>query len=51
MVDSWHHLRGIDAGHFDPGIPGESILAVQLGDVGLASIIHAAVRTERRVSA
>jgi sugar phosphate isomerase/epimerase len=33
MVDSWHHLRGIDAGHLDPGIPGESILAVQLGDV------------------
>ena len=34
MVDSWHHLRGMDAGRFDPGFPGESILAVQLGDVG-----------------
>jgi sugar phosphate isomerase/epimerase len=34
MVDSWHHLRGMDAGHFHPGFPGESILAVQLGDVG-----------------
>jgi sugar phosphate isomerase/epimerase len=33
MVDSWHHLRGKDAGHFDPGFPGDSILAVQLGDV------------------
>ena len=33
MVDSWHHLRGTDAGRFDPGFPGESILAVQLGDV------------------
>jgi sugar phosphate isomerase/epimerase len=33
MVDSWHHLRGRDAGRFDPGFPGESILAVQLGDV------------------
>ena len=33
MVDSWHHLRGPDAGRFDPGFPGESILAVQLGDV------------------
>jgi sugar phosphate isomerase/epimerase len=33
MVDSWHHLRGMDAGHFDPAFPGESILAVQLGDV------------------
>ena len=33
MVDSWHHLRGMDAGRFEPGFPGESILAVQLGDV------------------
>ena len=33
MVDSWHHLRGKDAGRFDPGFPGDSILAVQLGDV------------------
>ena len=33
MVDSWHHLRGMDAGRFDPGFPGESILAVQLSDV------------------
>jgi sugar phosphate isomerase/epimerase len=33
MVDSWHHLRGVDAGRFDPGFPGGSILAVQLGDV------------------
>jgi sugar phosphate isomerase/epimerase len=33
MVDSWHHLRGMDAGHFDPEFPGESILAVQLSDV------------------
>jgi sugar phosphate isomerase/epimerase len=33
MVDSWHHLRGTDAGRFDPGFSGESILAVQLGDV------------------
>lgn len=33
MVDSWHHLRGMDAGRFDPAFPGESILAVQLGDV------------------
>lgn len=36
MVDSWHHLRGTDAGRFDPGFPGESILAVQLGDVAPA---------------
>jgi sugar phosphate isomerase/epimerase len=33
MVDSWHHLRGTDVGRFDSGFPGESILAVQLGDV------------------
>jgi sugar phosphate isomerase/epimerase len=37
MVDSWHHLRGLDAGRFDPGFPGESILAVQLGDVAPAA--------------
>jgi sugar phosphate isomerase/epimerase len=37
MVDSWHHLRGVDAGRFDPGFPGESILAVQLGDVAPAA--------------
>jgi sugar phosphate isomerase/epimerase len=37
MVDSWHHLRGGDAGRFDPGVPGESILAVQLGDVAPAA--------------
>jgi sugar phosphate isomerase/epimerase len=36
MVDSWHHLRGTDAGRFDPAFPGESILAVQLGDVAPA---------------
>jgi sugar phosphate isomerase/epimerase len=34
LVDAWHHLRGIDAGRFFTGFPGEAILAVQLGDVG-----------------
>jgi sugar phosphate isomerase/epimerase len=33
MVDSWHHLRGSDAGVLDPDISGLSILAIQLGDV------------------
>jgi sugar phosphate isomerase/epimerase len=34
LVDAWHHRRGADAGRFAAGFPGESILAVQLGDVG-----------------
>jgi sugar phosphate isomerase/epimerase len=33
MLDSWHHLRGPDAGLLDPDLPGTSILAVQLGDI------------------
>jgi sugar phosphate isomerase/epimerase len=33
MVDLWHHLRGPDKGRLDPGFPGASILAVQIGDI------------------
>jgi sugar phosphate isomerase/epimerase len=33
MVDSWHHLRGPDAGVLHPEVPGAAILAVQVSDV------------------
>jgi sugar phosphate isomerase/epimerase len=33
MVDVWHHIRGPDAGAADLGVPGTSVLAVQVGDV------------------
>jgi sugar phosphate isomerase/epimerase len=34
MVDVWHHVRGPDAGSLNlGGVPGASVLAVQVGDV------------------
>jgi len=46
MVDVWHHVRGPDAGALDLGIPGASVLAVQVGDVlatPAASLHHEAM--------
>ena len=33
MVDSWHHLRGPDAGRLELGAPGSTVLALQISDV------------------
>jgi sugar phosphate isomerase/epimerase len=33
MIDTWHLLRGPDAGRIDPAVPGSAVLAVQVGDV------------------
>jgi sugar phosphate isomerase/epimerase len=33
LLDTWHHLRGRDAGRLDPGIPGDVITGVQVSDV------------------
>lgn len=33
MVDTWHYLRGPDAGRWPEGVPGEIVLGVQLGDI------------------
>ena len=50
MVDSWHHLRGTDAGRFDPGFPGESILAVQLGDVSCGAFCGPGPRNDAPIA-
>jgi sugar phosphate isomerase/epimerase len=33
MVDTWHHLRGPDAGRLELGAPGSSVLALQISDI------------------
>jgi sugar phosphate isomerase/epimerase len=33
LLDTWHYLRGGDAGQWPAGVPGEMVIGVQLGDI------------------